>query len=433
MRVVSSRCIKFEVPTPVYDLTSPRHHNFVLANGAVVHNSAKQGRYPYQAVLPLKGKIMNALKNGDKALESDEVLNVLAAVGYDPKAADPLAKIQVGKIICLADPDPDGPFVADTKIRIRTLDDGDLGAAPYETTIQQIVGRKFEVPVWTGRREVWAHATASLVRNVQVLYTVQIGKQKFTCSEEHKWLCVRTRSVYGRFASVFEPDDQLVYVATKDLKTGDRVFASANNGTKDPALTDKETRLGYQVVTKIRIEYPEQPVPVYCLTVPGHHNFVLPSGVVSSNCHINSLLLTLFYRYLPGLFEAGMIYVADAPEFYASHKNQVFSGDTLSEVQERIKAAKAPASTPIRHIKGWGNIKAPLMRFLAMNPETRRLIKIAALTEDDHTDFVPMMDDNVEFRRNMMSMPLLASHIKRGPRVKKEAEAQPQAEAQTEE
>ena len=85
MRLLKKRTVRFSKPVAVYDLESPKNHNFCIANGAVLHNCAKAG---------------------DKALESEEIIMILGAIGFDPKAADPIAKLQVGKIICLADPDP---------------------------------------------------------------------------------------------------------------------------------------------------------------------------------------------------------------------------------------------------------------------------------------------------------------------------------------
>lgn len=47
----------------VYDIEVPNTHNFALASGVFVHNSAKQGRdRRFQAILPLRGKIINIEK-----------------------------------------------------------------------------------------------------------------------------------------------------------------------------------------------------------------------------------------------------------------------------------------------------------------------------------------------------------------------------------
>lgn len=83
-----------------------------IVEGDSAAGGFRRVREPWQALLPLTGKIMNALKTkGDKALLSKAILNILAAIGFDPKASDPLKKLQVGKIILLADPDPDGRHI----------------------------------------------------------------------------------------------------------------------------------------------------------------------------------------------------------------------------------------------------------------------------------------------------------------------------------
>lgn len=109
MNIVSKRLIS--VPTqPVYDLTSPKYHNFVVATesgGVVVHNSAKRARdASYQEVLPIKGKIKNPFKQS--ATDSEELLSLLMALGYDPNKENPAEELRVGKLILLTDGDVDG-------------------------------------------------------------------------------------------------------------------------------------------------------------------------------------------------------------------------------------------------------------------------------------------------------------------------------------
>ncbi len=109
--------------------------------------------------------------------------------------------------------------------------------------------------------------------------------------------------------------------------------------------------------------------------------------------HINCLLQALISRYLPGMYEAGMVYVADMPEFYSLVKGHIFTGDTLSEV--RAKMDKAKVKGDILHAKGWGEVDAQVIKILAVDP-SRRLIKINPLTDDDRVTFFSLMGKDVE-------------------------------------
>ncbi len=85
-----------------------------IVEGDSAGGSAKDASdVKFQEILPLKGKPPNILKgNPAKAMENEEVINILRAIGYDAKNKEnPLAKMRVGKIILLADSDVDGQHI----------------------------------------------------------------------------------------------------------------------------------------------------------------------------------------------------------------------------------------------------------------------------------------------------------------------------------
>ena len=114
--------LTFNEPVPVFCLeVDSEEHSFVLGNGAVTHNcegNSALGPYMYthnkelQAVLPLKGKILNVtFKSIKDAVQNSEICDIANAIGAGIGASCDASKSRYDKIIISSDADEDGKHI----------------------------------------------------------------------------------------------------------------------------------------------------------------------------------------------------------------------------------------------------------------------------------------------------------------------------------
>lgn len=103
------------LPGKLADCSSddPELGELFLVEGDSAGGSAKQARdRSFQAILPLRGKILNAWEvDSQEILASDEIHNIAVAMGIDPASND-LSGLRYHKICILADADSDGLHIA---------------------------------------------------------------------------------------------------------------------------------------------------------------------------------------------------------------------------------------------------------------------------------------------------------------------------------
>lgn len=121
----------------VYDLTVDGYHNFALEAGVFVHNSARMARVSeYQALLPLRGKILNVQKASlADTLRNAEIASIVQVLGAGTGRTFDITQMRYGRVILMADADVDGSHIRTLLITLfakymrPVIEDGRLYAA----------------------------------------------------------------------------------------------------------------------------------------------------------------------------------------------------------------------------------------------------------------------------------------------------------------
>jgi len=98
--------------------------------------------------------------------------------------------------------------------------------------------------------------------------------------------------------------------------------------------------------------------------------------------HIASLLITFFYRELPGLIAGGHLYLAMPPLYKLSQGNKTMYARDDAHRDKLLKSEfKANAKVEIGRFKGLGEMMPAQLKETTMKPGARTLLRVAIASE----------------------------------------------------
>jgi DNA gyrase subunit B len=141
-----------------------------------------------------------------------------------------------------------------------------------------------------------------------------------------------------------------------------------------------------------------------------YHKVVLMADADVDGHHINTLLLTLLFRFMRPLIEHGYVYMAQPPlyriRWNKPHEHEFVYSDSERDLLMEDGLAngkKLPKENPVQRYKGLGEMNAEELWETTMNPEQRLMLQV---TLDDAAQadevFSVLMGEDVEQRRSFI-------------------------------
>jgi len=347
----------------------PAIRELYLVEGDSAGGSAKQGRdRVYQAILPLKGKILNVEKSRlDKILKSDEIRNMITALGCGIGEDFDEEKIRYHKVIIMTDADVDGSHIQTLLLTF------------FFRFLKPVIEKGY---LYIAQPPLYRYKKGKNERylkddNALSSFLIENGLESFAfegLGYNDLLDLFKTVSRYRGMLQQLEKRYSLAEVLKHLIENSNLVnldFTALYEEVKG-FLEEK----GYNILSK---KLTDEYIQLFVQTKEGLEELIIDDELFAS----------------PYFSEATYIY-----NKLVERDLTVFDGRDLIEILDEIETL-AKKGAYIQRYKGLGEMNPDQLWETTMTPEARRLLRVtiddAAIASDTFTLF---MGDEVEPRRN---------------------------------